>query len=534
MRLLVLYAARFASIGAIRDYLEGFQAHSRHEVFFMEAGDGAIPQTAHEPFDAVLVNFCCRLHYGSLFSDACEAFVAGFSGIRIVVLQDEQENTLAVRKRVAHMRPHILFTTLPPEAWPIVFPDDVFGETKIVRLLTGYARQRSLPHDLNLAPLAQRRLTLGYRVTPHVWRWGKLGRLKIEVGQRFHEACLRRGIPADIAWTEEAKIYGDNWLRFNASCQGVLGSESGASIFDWHGDLQRQETQFRYARPGATCEGFLSEVIEQEVSFDTGQVSPRVFEATITRTPLVMVEGKYAGVLREEEHYLAIKRDFSNVENILDRMSDLESLQNMVDRAYSHLIESGMFSYAVMSREIDKEIEQTVIEIQGTKSKNETSEPKPREQRHGQYIPLPSDLNFLASYPTKSPLSSEHALNKLAQFKNMVPDLTDVAQLGRTETLAIYGAGGGGKIVYQWLLESGRKADFFLDSMKDGEFCGLPILTRPTAFPGRKKLAIVIASQHFWEIACVLVSSGFTNIFNGNGIIKKEISAPESLFPYDL
>lgn len=530
MRLLVLYAARFASIGAIRDYLDGFQAHSRHEVLFMEAGDGAVPQAAYEPFDAVLVNFCCRLHYGPLFSDACEAFVAGFSGIRIVILQDEQENTLTVRKRIARMRPHILFTTLPPEAWPVVFPDDVFSGSKIVRLLTGYARQRSLPSNLTLAPLAQRPLTLGYRVTPHIWRWGELGRLKIEVGQRFHEACLRRGIPADIAWTEEAKIYGDDWLRFNASCQGALGSESGASVFDWHGDLQRQETQFRLARPEATCEDFLAEIVEQEVSFDTGQVSPRVFEATITRTPLVMVEGKYAGVLREEEHYLPIKRDFSNVEEILDRMSDLESLQNMVDRTYSHLIESGMFSYAVMAKKIDDEIERTIVDTQKDKGGSAFYKSKNCEK----YMALPSELNFLASYPTKHPLSSEHALHKLVQFQTLVPNLTDISQLNGMETLAIYGAGGGGKIVYQWLLENGRKADFFLDSMKAGEFCGLPILTSPAAFQQRKKFAIVIASQHFWEISCILISFGFTTIFNGNEIIKKEISAPESLFPYNL
>jgi len=243
-----------------------------------------------------------------------------------------------------------------------------------------------------------------------------------------------------------------------------------------------------------------------------------------------MVEGKYAGVLREEEHYLPVKRDFSNVEEILDRMSDLESLQNMVDRTYSHLIESGMFSYAVMAKKIDDEIERIIVDTRKDKGGSAFYKANNWEK----YMALPSELSFLASYPTKHPLSSEHALHKLVQFQTLVPNLTDISQLNGMETLAIYGAGGGGKIVYQWLLENGRKADFFLDSMKAGEFCGLPILTSPAAFQQRKKFAIVIASQHFWEISCILISFGFTTIFNGNEIIKKEISAPESLFPYNL
>lgn len=529
MRLLVLHASRFGSIGAIRDYLEGFQAHSRHDVFFMDAGDGAVPQVKHEDFDAVLVNFCCRLHYGSLFSDACAEFVAGFPGIRIVILQDEQENTLTVRKRVAGLRPHILFTTLPPDAWSTVLPKKVFKETRIVRLLTGYARQGSLPSDLSLLPLKERRLTLGYRVTPHVWRWGELGKLKIEVGQRFHQACLERGIPADIAWTEQAKIYGDDWLRFNASCRGVLGSESGASIFDWHGDLQRRETKFRHSHPTATCDDFLAEIAGQEVSFDTGQISPRVFEATITRTALVMVEGTYAGLLQPEKHYLPIKRDFTNIEDVLDRMADLENLQEMADRAYDHLIKSGKFSYKAMAEKIDSEIQIAGDAGFFRKGKGEFIR---NQKTVNEY--LPENLSFLASYPTEYPLGRDYALKKINKFQNIISELHSVSQLRGAEALAIYGAGDGGKIVHQWLQKNNVKASFFLDSKKNGEMFELPILKISEIADQNRNINIVIASQHFWEIGRNLITSGFKNVFNGNRIIQNETSSPGSVFPYDL
>lgn len=494
----------------------------------MDAGDGAVPQATYDSFDAILINFCCRLHYGSLFSDSCESFVAGFPGIRIVILQDEQENTLVVRKRVARLRPQILFTTLPPEAWSTVFPEEMFRETRIVRLLTGYARQRPLPPNLTLLPLKERRLTLGYRVTPHVWRWGELGKLKIEVGQRFHQACLRREIPADIAWTEQAKIYGDEWLHFNASCQGVLGSESGASIFDWHGDLQRRETQFRHTYSTATCDDFLAELTEQKVFFDTGQISPRVFEATVTRTPLVMVEGKYAGMLRPNEHYLPVKRNFDNIENVLDRMSDLGNLQEMADRAYNHLIKSGKFSYSSMAKIIDFEIEniyEVDKKLRRIVKKNEESV---------KTIPLPPKLSFLASYPTEFPLDHNYAIERINQFQKFIPELYSISQVCKSKTLAIYGAGDGGRIVHQWLKKNNVKPMFFLDSNKQGDMLDIPVLKISEILQYKQEINVIIASQHFWEIGRELIMSGFENVFNGINIIKRETSSLDSIFPYDL
>jgi len=522
MRLLVLHSSRFASVGAIRDYLEGLQSHSSHEIYFMEAGDGAVPQASYEAFDAVLVNFCCRLHYGSLFSEASERFVAGFPGLRIVILQDEQENTLNVCAQVARMRPDVLFTTLPPDAWPLVFSADTFGTCRIARLLTGYARQQPLPPDLVLRPLAERPVALGYRVTPHVWRWGELGRLKIEVGRRFHEACLRRGVRADIAWTDDAKIYGDDWLRFNASCRGMLGSESGASIFDWHGDLQHREAHFRRTDPMATCEAFLALLSGQEAPFNTGQVSPRVFEATLTRTALVLVEGEYAGVLKPETHYLPIRRDFSNIDEVLDRLEDVNELEAMAGRAYDHLIGSGAFSYAVMAARIDAEID--------------AARRPPQRKMPPPAMPVPSELAFLEARPTLSPLGAEHALDKLARFRRQVPDLTDPAQLAGGGPLAIYGAGGGGTMVRCWLEDRGLHVDFFMDSRKTGELDGLPILPAhevAEAIPDRQ-VRIVIGSQYFWDISRGLLNQGFQTLFNGNGIIRERISSPCNLFPYDL
>jgi hypothetical protein len=49
--------------------------------------------------------------------------------------------------------------------------------------------------------------------------------------------CAARGMPCDIEWTEDKRIYGSAWVDFIASCRTTLGTESGANVFDFDGTL---------------------------------------------------------------------------------------------------------------------------------------------------------------------------------------------------------------------------------------------------------------------------------------------------------
>lgn len=522
MRILVLHASRFASVGAIRDYLLAYQAESRHEVMFLEAGDGAVPVVDPADYDAVIVNFCCRLHYGSLFSEASEQWFAAFPGLKAIILQDEQENTLAVRNRILRMRPHIVFTTVTPKAWPLIFPEDQFAGIRMAQLMTGYSRPGSLPKSVQIQPLAERPTVLGYRVTPQVWRWGEKGYLKVEIGRRMLEACKARSIAANIAWTEEAKIYGDAWLAFNASCRSVLGSPTGADIFDWHGDLQRREVAFRERRPEATYNDFISEIGAQPVPFETGQLSPRVFEATLTQTSLVMIRSSYSGILNAEEHYIPVEPDFSNVDEVLDRMMDLDALTAMAQRAYVRLIESSDFTFKALAARIDTELEQEMAPHQNIQPLNVRA-------------PLPPILSFLEAKPQATPLGAEHALEKLRRFSALIPDLVDVDQLPAGTPIVVYGGGGGGRIVKDWLSDKGRKVSCFVDSYQEGDLDGIPIIKVNRArYVIDNNYYIIIASQYYFDISNKIISMGFKKIINGWNIIREKSTLPSSVFPYNL
>src|SRR5262249_11637899 len=154
--------------------------------------------------------------------------------------------------------------------------------------------------------------------------------------------CVARGLNVNIDWTEESRIYGADWFRFLGSCRATLGSESGSNVFDFDGGIERRyRAEAGKLGRHPSYQEFLPFVKAKDAEMDIGQVSPRVFEAAALRTPMVLFEGRYSDVIRPNEHYIPLAKDFSNVDEVLKRLEDLDALQAMAERAHAHLVASG-------------------------------------------------------------------------------------------------------------------------------------------------------------------------------------------------
>src|SRR5262249_29242402 len=126
-----------------------------------------------------------------------------------------------------------------------------FGKVRFVSVLTGYVPLDI--HDIKASkPISERSITIGYRGRRLGWWYGDLGQEKLVIGQRMKQICAERGVPADIAWEESDRIYGDDWFRFLANCKATLGTESGANVFDDDGALSLEIQRAILANPAIT------------------------------------------------------------------------------------------------------------------------------------------------------------------------------------------------------------------------------------------------------------------------------------------
>jgi hypothetical protein len=363
-RLLVAYCNASNFVSTTAEYLDSIVHHSDFEVRFVHATHGAELAFDLDEFDAVFQNYCARLPFPGYVSPDYLTKLKAFRGVKILAVQDEYDHTDRLRAAIRDIGFHAVLTCAPAAMLPRIYPQAMFPQTEFITVLTGYVPE-SLPlHGKSTRALRERPVGIGYRGRDIGGRYGRLAFEKFEIGRRMRAICAARGISHDIEWADDKRLYGAAWYEFIGSCRANLGSESGSNVFDFDGTIEAKYKELEQARGGPVpYEEFRTYTDPIETQYDMGQISPRVFEAAAMRTPMILFTGRYSDLIEPEEHYIELKKDFSNADAVLNRLNDLDGLERIAARAYDRLIASGDFNYRHFVKLIDRTILRKAEEI---------------------------------------------------------------------------------------------------------------------------------------------------------------------------
>ena len=147
--------------------------------------------------------------------------------------------------------------------------------------------------------------------------------------------------------------------------------ESGQSIIDFDGKIERKVDAYVAKYPDASFETVHSQILEEhEGSIDLAQISPRCFEAAALRTPMVLFDGRYSGVLEPGKHFISLKKDFSNINSVFEALQNVKGLQKQADRTFEDVALNPRWSYENFINRVDQEIEKSFKRKIGTKMTN--------------------------------------------------------------------------------------------------------------------------------------------------------------------
>jgi hypothetical protein len=133
----------------------------------------------------------------------------------------------------------------------------------------------------------------------------------------------------------------------------VLGVESGVSAFDLEDEVLEEYN--RRLALGLSVEPEDLETLprwEDVVYYRT--VSPRHFEAASLRVCQVLFEGRYSGVLEPMVHYIPLRKDFSNLDEVLEMCRDEALCRELAENAHRDLIASGAYGYEQLVAGVDE------------------------------------------------------------------------------------------------------------------------------------------------------------------------------------
>ena len=334
------------------EHLGAFERHSRYAVTAVNTDAGFPPRLAGLSFDAIV------LHY-SLFAGGPGGYLldAGFldylrgaeGAYKLAFFQDEHH---WCRRRFAFIDDygvHCVVTMLEPPHAQRVYGERTNAE-RIVTGLPGYAGPELERRGARFAvPETERRIDIGYRGRQIPAYMGRGALEKCEIGERFAARARDAGLVLDIEVGEWSRLYGADWDRFMAGCRAFLGTESGVSCFDLDDEVRTEYEQILAAGQEPTVERLEQGALgrwDWNIPYRT--ISPRHLEAAALRVCQILYEGDYSGAMKPMRHYIPLRKDFSNFDEVIERFGDRELRRELTDNAYGDLIASGDYGYERM------------------------------------------------------------------------------------------------------------------------------------------------------------------------------------------
>jgi len=363
INVLVLGFADPLSANTITDHLNAFENLDGCNVFVRNNYDYVNEEMFLPPyfdldyFDVLIFHYSIYILGEDIdyLSDYEKDRIKNFNGLKIFFRQDEYYKVDSYVKLLNDMKADVLFTCVPSSEIEKVYPVEKLPNLLKVNTLTGFVPDNLV--GLDVPKIKDRKNDVVYRGRTLPYWYGELGQEKVWIAEKFIKFTEKKDLKCDISVKETDRIYGDNWIDFIANSKATLGTESGASVFDFSGELKITVDKYMEAQPNASFyevqERYL---LPYEDKIYLHQISPRAFESICLKTAMILFEGEYSGILEPWKHYIPLKKDFSNIDEVLEFLKSDKKLQSLVDYAYEDIVLSNKYGYDGFIKEVSKTI----------------------------------------------------------------------------------------------------------------------------------------------------------------------------------
>jgi hypothetical protein len=359
-RLELLLLCQYSSNGAstIVDHVDALRRLSAHRIHVLSYVRSLPPMLDLDRFDGIILHYSLVACSEDYIDARSRRAIAEFKGLKLAFVQDEYRFIDSTVEALRTLGVHGLFTCIPDELLEVVYPAAKLPGVVRETVLTGYVPEALT--RLRVPPYEERPLEIGYRARKLPAWLGELGAEKHLIAERVLAEAPAWGLKCDISTREEDRLYGDSWTAMLSSCKAVLGTESGASVLDFTGRIQQAVERHVAEHPNAT----FGELRDRYFAEEDGRhvlhvISPRIFEAAALRTLMILYEGTYSGAIEPWRHYVPLRKDHSNMADVVAIVRDPARATPIISRAYDEVARNPRYSFAAMVRQFDDVIDRT-------------------------------------------------------------------------------------------------------------------------------------------------------------------------------
>jgi len=301
-------------------------------------------------------------------------FIKNSKAIKIALPQDEFTQSGHLQNWLDYWDVNVVFSPCYNQK-DILYPLLIKKNVEIVKSLTGYVDYSDIKAIKKyILPFNKRKIDIGYRAIALDPSYGSFGQMKAKLSDNFKEALNKiepTNLNLDISNDKTYRLKGEKWLQFLCNSKFTLGCESGASVNDPLGEISKRVKRYISDNPEAGFDKIAENCFPgEDCKYIFNAISPRIFETAMAKSCQILIEGEYSGVLEPWKHYIPLKKDFSNINEVIEFTKKIEEVKKIIENCYKELIESEKYSYKSFVCNILSVIEKFNIDNSLKESKN--------------------------------------------------------------------------------------------------------------------------------------------------------------------
>lgn len=209
----------------------------------------------------------------------------------------------------------------------------------------------SLPHALNCnifkptKSFEERSIDIGNRSYEYPWYLGDVDRIKTF---DFLDK-LNFNLILDISTDPSKRFKREEWANFLNNCKFTIASEAGSSYLERDDKTRNLVNEYINKNPYSNFENIYENFFQnyKGESINGKCISSRHFDAVGTKTCQILLEGRYNDILEPNIHYLELKKDFSNINEVIEKMKNPIHIKEIVDNAYEYVINNHTHKHRI-------------------------------------------------------------------------------------------------------------------------------------------------------------------------------------------
>ena len=355
LEILLLYHRPSHVPDTVLKHIGALMGLSKHRVRGLRIFGDLPSQLDLNRFDVIVIHYSLIACDDRYIAPEARRQISTSSALKVLFVQDEYRH---VDKSVAAFRAlgvDLLFTCVPTDEIEKVYPDSQLPGVRKVNVLTGYIDEGLVRR--HVPSYEERSTDVGYRARRMPAWLGDLAQEKWFIAVKFNEDAPKWGLSCDIKYREEERLYGDRWIDFVTRCKAILGVESGASVFDFTGNIQKGVEADLYQDPKLSYSVLRSRhFANQDGKIRLNQISPRCFEAAALRTLMILYPGEYSGVLVPWRHYVPLAKDHSNMAEVVKVIRSPPIAQQIIEQAFQEVARNSAYTFPAFVNHFDDEV----------------------------------------------------------------------------------------------------------------------------------------------------------------------------------